>query len=238
LTVRSTSAIGSTAPADDPDAADDPAPTATRRWSRRAALISVFLLLTDCTILGDLRLDAGYAAFGSPGIRDTNRHLALSLGPLPLKLASYATYRDAELSTLLGGVWAVRVYEYEVDGDAGRVRRRIDAVRDSLLGDGWAQPVAIRTDDELAFVLVKWAEPGEIRGVAFAAQDDENLILANVMGPIRPETLGALMAELDRRLPGTLTLAAAGTRRASEPIHVRRRRARNRHSRSGSHPAE
>jgi hypothetical protein len=184
------------------------APKGARRWGRRMGVIAAFLLLADCTILGDLRLDPGYAAFGSPGSRDTDRHLALSLGPLPLKIARFVTREDPNVSSLLSGVSAVRVYEYEVDGDAGRVRERIDAVRDTLLHEGWEQIVAVRDDGELAFALVKWARPGEIRGVAFAAQDDEEIILMNVMGHLRPETLGVLIAELDDRLPGTLTLGA------------------------------
>lgn len=191
-------------------AAPEARPTVSgpRRWGRRAALASVFLLLTDCTILGDLRLDPGYAAFGSPGHGDTDRHLALSLGPLPLKLARLVMHDDPEVSTLLAGVNAVRVYEYEIDGDAGRVRARIDAARAALLEEGWEQTAAVREDGERLFVLVKWADPDEIRGVAFAAQDDEEVFLVNVIGHIRPETLGALIAELDDRLPATLTLTA------------------------------
>jgi hypothetical protein len=177
-------------------------------------VISSFLLLTDCTILGDLRLDPGYAAFGSPGTRDTDRHLALSLGPLPLRLARVVMHGDPEVSTLLKGVRAVRVYEYEVGGDAGRVREHLDSVRDRLLNDGWEQTAVVRDDGELMFVVVKWAEPGEIRGVAFAAQEDDALTLVNVMGHIRPETLGALISEVDDRLPGTLTLTGLGSRRS------------------------
>lgn len=179
-----------------------------RLWARRAALVSVFLLLADCTILGDLRLDPGYAAFGSPGPADTDRHVALSIGPLPLELARLVMHDDPEVSTLLAGVKAVRVYEYEIDGDDGRVRARIDATRTALLEDGWEQTAAVREDGERLFILVKWAEPDEIRGVAFATQDDDEVVLVNVIGQIRPETLGALIAELDDRLPGTFTLTA------------------------------
>ena len=57
-----------------------------------STLRSLFLalcttLLIGCGITGNLRGDPGYAPFESPGLFNTDRVFALSLGPVPLRLA-------------------------------------------------------------------------------------------------------------------------------------------------------
>jgi hypothetical protein len=46
--------------------------------------------LSACGLSGNLRYAPGYADFESPGMRETDREFALSLGPLPLRLARCA----------------------------------------------------------------------------------------------------------------------------------------------------
>jgi hypothetical protein len=127
---------------------------------------------------------------------------------LPIKLARLVTRGDPEISSLLQGVKAVRVYTYGVNGDAERVAERIERVRADLVDDGWDQVVAVRDDGELVTALVKMDEPGAIRGMAVMVQDDADVVLVNVIGHIRPQSFGALMAELDVALP-PMTVSAA-----------------------------
>ncbi len=175
-------------------------PRATRRAVRLLGLLGLLgtaALLADCGILGNLRSNPGYAAFGSPGGRDTDRHVAVSLGPLPLKLARLVTRSDPELAAALKGVKAVRVYDYEIDGDGRRVRERMEAARDRLLRQGWRQCLAVREDGGLVTALVRMRRPGTLLGMAVIVDEQDELTLVNVIGDLQPEAFGALMAKLD-----------------------------------------
>jgi hypothetical protein len=184
------------------------------RAARALGLVGLATLAAGC-VFGNLRANPGYASFGSRDIADTNRDLALSLGPLPLKIARFMTNDDPELVTLLHDVKAVRVYTYEVDGDAARVKEHMQAVRDRLVRQGWYQIVAVRDDGELVDALLKMDGSASIRGLAVIVQDHEDLTLVNVIGRIQPETFGALMAELHVGVP-RVTLASL----SSEPRAV------------------
>ena len=186
------------------------------RWTGLASVLAMGLALASCGILGDLRWNPGYADFGSPGARDTNRDFALSLGPVPVKLARLVMHGDAEMSAMLKGVKAVRVYTYEVDGDIERVRTRMESVRARLVAAGWQQIVAVRDDGELVAALVKMEGPSKVRGMAVIMQDDEDLTLVNVIGNIRPESFAAMMAELDIDVPSmSIYPLGAASRRAT-----------------------
>jgi hypothetical protein len=180
-------------------------PRRMHRWAKVAGIAGLCLGLADCGILGNFRHDPGYAAFGSPGIEDTDRDFAISLGPVPLglgRLASRIVLKDGpELSSMLVGVRAVRVYTYDVKGDVTRVQGRMDAMRAALVQKGWQQIVAVRDDGELVSALVRMQGVDRIRGLAVIVQDDEDLTLVNVIGNIRPETFGAMMAALDINVP-------------------------------------
>src|SRR3970282_2734906 len=58
---------------------------------RTLSIVAAGLALSACGISRDLRYHEGFADFGSPGMGQTDRELALSLGPLPLKIARALT---------------------------------------------------------------------------------------------------------------------------------------------------
>jgi hypothetical protein len=179
-------------------------PSALRRGPRVArvlVLVAACAVLVNCGVLGGLRTNPGFASFGSPGVGDTDRELAISLGPLPLKLARFVTRDDTEMQTLLRDIKAVRVYTYGVDGDVERVHARIEDIRERLVRRGWDQVIAVRDDGERVAALVKMDKRGAIRGLAVVVQDDEEVVLVNVIGNLRPESFSAMMAELDIELP-------------------------------------
>src|SRR5690606_25625632 len=161
-------------------------------------------LLAGCGITGNLRLNPGYASF-SPGLfdSDTNRELGLSLGVLPLRIAKAIVRDDPEIAGILGDLKAVRVYIYEVDGDAARVRERIERTHGRLVDRGWQPVVAVRDDGEFATALARVDGPERIRGLAVMLLDSEEVVLINLIGDIRPETFGAVMAQMDVQLPET-----------------------------------
>src|SRR5690606_8395317 len=103
---------------------------------RVAAGACALAALAGCGITGNLRMNPGFASF-SPGLPDTDRELALSLGVLPLKIAKVLTNDDPEIAGILASLKAVRVYIYEVDGDPMRVRSHIERTRGRLVDRGW-----------------------------------------------------------------------------------------------------
>lgn len=162
------------------------------------------LALAACGFTGNLRFNPGYAELGSPGVADTDRSFRISLGPLPIKLARLFVADDPEISGILKDVKGVRVYTYEVDGDAERVNARMEESRGRLVSRGWQPVVAVRDDGGLVTALVRMdddAADERIRGLVVMVQDEEEVVLVNVIGKLAPETFAFAMAELEIELP-------------------------------------
>jgi len=159
------------------------------------------LSLSACGVSGNLRSDPGFAAFKSPGILDTDRKFALSLGPLPLRLARAVMDEDPEITALLRGLKAVRIYIYDIDADSERVKRRLELTATELTEQGWMPIITVREDEGLISALVKMDHENQIRGLVVIAQDRSELILVNLIGQIRPEMFSVYMAELDISVP-------------------------------------
>ena len=160
--------------------------------------------LTACGFTGNLRFNPGYAELGSPGVADTDRSFGISLGPLPIKLARLFVAGDPEISGILKDVKGVRVYTYEIDGDAERVIARMVEARGRLVARGWQPVVAVRDDGGLVTALVRMdddADDQRIRGLVVMVRDEEEVVLVNVIGKLAPETFAFAMAELDIELP-------------------------------------
>jgi Domain of unknown function (DUF4252) len=172
-----------------------------RSLIRLVALSLLAAATSACGITGNFRHDPGYAAFDSPGIRDTDREFALSLGPVPLSLARLFVHDDPDLAPLLRDLRAVRVYIYELDGQASRVNERLLSSWTDLAGSGWESVVAVRDDGESVSVLVKTDRHDRIRGLAVMTQDESDVVMINLIGKLRPAMFNAYMAELDIEAP-------------------------------------
>jgi len=170
---------------------------------RMGCLCLAVAALSGCGITGNLHGNPGYADFVSPGIADTDREFALSLGPLPLKLARAFLDEDddPEAAAILKGLRGVRIYVYEIDGDEVRVQERVGRTADRLLRQGWEPMVAVREDGEFARVMVRMDGPERIRGLVVMAQDHDELILVNLIGELRPEMFNEYMTGLDIDAP-------------------------------------
>jgi hypothetical protein len=160
-------------------------------------------LLLGCGISGNLRSDHGYASFDSPGLLDTDRVMALSLGPLPLRLARIIIDEDEdpEAALLLKHLDAVRVYVYEIDRNPELVKQRMESTAGRLKLEGWQPVVAVREDGELVRVMFKMKDDERIRGMVVMIQDEEELVLINLIGDLRPEMFNSYMHELDIDAP-------------------------------------
>lgn len=176
--------------------------------TRVACLIAAALALSACGFTGNLRGDPGFASFGAPArLKETDRYFALSLGPVPVRLATMISrplFADDEpwIPAALEDIRAVRVYMYEVEDDSERVSAHLESTAQSLEGDGWEPIAAVREDGGLVTALVKTEEePLVMDGLVVMFNDDEGLVLVNVIGNIRPETFGVLMDGLDIEIP-------------------------------------
>jgi hypothetical protein len=176
---------------------------ASARW---LALVPGVLLLAACGFTGNLRMDPGFASFGTPStLGGADRQFGLSLGPVPLRLATLISrpiFADETwIPETIKSVRGVRVYSYDVGGDDGRVRDHLEATRNELIAAGWQSVIAVREDGGLVAALVMLGDPKVIRGLVVMYEEDADLVLVNVIGNLTPETLGTLMAGLDIELP-------------------------------------
>jgi hypothetical protein len=153
------------------------------------------LALTACGITGNLRLDPGYAAFKSPGILNSDREFALSLGPLPLWLLRKGAEDDPD--DIFQDLDAIRFYCYEIEGGSEKVRTRMEATAADLIEKGWAPMAAVREDGGLVSVLAK-QDRDQIRGLAIIIHEDSELVLLNLIGRIQPRgLLSSSLSEFD-----------------------------------------
>lgn len=160
-----------------------------------------------CGFTGNLRLDPGFASFGTPAtLRETDRDFALSLGPVPLRLATMISRPvlgadEPWIPEALAATRAVRVYTYELDGETANVERHLEETADALVAAGWRAITAVRDDGEHVSALVMQPEPLLIRGLVVIARDEDELVLVNVIGRFRPDSLNAVLEGLELELP-------------------------------------
>jgi hypothetical protein len=170
-------------------------------------LAPALFALASCGFTGNLRGNPGFASFGAPStLPEADRQFAISLGPIPLRLATMVSrpiFNDDEdwISDALSDVRAVRVYVYEIDGETERVVDHMDATRSKLIVDGWDQLAAVREDGGLLTALVMHEQPETVRGVVVMYEEDEELVLVNVIGKIKPDTFSSLLEGLDIEIP-------------------------------------
>ena len=170
-----------------------------RSWPRPyVALLGVALMifvLSSCGITAP-RNNEGFANLDSPGMNDTNRIMALSLGPTTLRFAARFLHDEPETQALLRSLDGVRIRIYEVYGDHHRITRNFDRMGGKLLDDGWDPVMLMREEDELLQMYVKTSGAG-ISGLTIVSVDDEEVVVINIMGDIDPVYYADVMYALN-----------------------------------------
>ncbi len=186
---------------------------------RTLALAGLTSLLTACGITGNFRNDPGYADFGPLQRLDAESDFGLSLGPLPLQIAKWATHDDEDLGPLLRELRAVRVYTMEGIADPAEAAARAKTVTADLARDGWLTVAAVREGDELTSVLLRPDKDFAHKGLAVIVQEPDEVVLVNLIGNIRLDLIDGYLADLDVDAPhidiDPATLQAALSRPAS-----------------------
>jgi hypothetical protein len=168
---------------------------AARRPSITLAL-AFALLLGGCGLTAP-RSSPGFADLDSLGIADTNRVLTLSIGPALLRFAARHVEDDPETKALLESLDGIRIRIYEIDGDASRVAARMDGISHKLEGSGWEPVMLVRKEREQAHMLLK-LDGERVSGMTVLVSDgDEEAVVINLMGDIRPRQFGGVMTALD-----------------------------------------
>lgn len=159
----------------------------------------VCLFLGACGVLAP-RSNPGFAEFDSLGIGDTDRTVALSIGPALLRIAARHTEEDPETQALLRALDGVRVRVYELTGDGHRVERRLQRMSTKLEQDGWTPVALVHGEDEVVHMLLR-SRRTDILGMVVMVVDDTEAVLVNVMGNLPPEMFGQAMVALDLHAP-------------------------------------
>jgi len=158
-------------------------------------LALIALLLSSCAITAP-RSSEGFANLDSPGIADTDRTIALSLGRTTLRFAARFLDDEPETQALLRSLDGVRIRIYEVDGDTDRIAHRFDRMGAKLSRDGWEPVMLVRDDDELVQMYAKHSGKA-MCGLTIVSADDDEVVVVNIMGDIEPERFGDVMVALN-----------------------------------------
>jgi len=187
------------------------APVNIRAGLLRAGAISLLLLsLAGCGITAP-RSNEGYANLDSLGMFDTDREMALSIGPTVIRFAAWVVKEEEpETAALLRGLDGVRIRIYEIDGDPARVAARIQRMSAHLRKDRWEPVMLIQDEGEQTHMLIR-QRGNRILGLTLITSDgDSEAVVINLMGDINPEKFGDVMVALDVDAPKVKVAPAGG----------------------------
>ncbi len=163
--------------------------------SRWVLVVLASIAVTSCGFTAP-RSNEGYANLDSPGMLDTNRTMALSLGPTVLRFAALFLDEEPEIKALLKSLDGVRIRTYEVYGDTDRIRRNFEHMGEKLGNDGWQSVMLIHDEGELVKMYAK-SSGDAVRGLTIVSADEEEIVVVNVMGDIDPVYYSDVMVALD-----------------------------------------
>lgn len=166
---------------------------------RRALPLLMAVLATTTLISCGItapRSDAGYADLDSPGMLDTQRTTALSIGPTLLRFAARYLDDDPEIKALLQSLDGIRIRTYDVHGDSERVSRNLQNLGQKLQADHWAPVMLVHQDGEHIQMFAKSSLRG-IQGLTLVSSDDREVTIINIMGTIDPVHFNDVMLALD-----------------------------------------
>jgi hypothetical protein len=168
---------------------------------RRAGLLcGLALVLASCGLTAP-RSNEGYADLESLGVFDTDRTMALSIGPTMLRFAAMVIDEDEpETAALLRDLDGVRIRIYEIDGDAGRVAERVYDMSKHLREDNWQPVMLVNDDDEQTHMLMR-SRGERIQGLTLITSDEEEAVVINLMGHLDPASFTEVMVALDVDAP-------------------------------------
>jgi hypothetical protein len=163
-------------------------------------ILASLLFLGGCGIMAP-KSNEGYADLDSFGVFDTDRTMALSIGPTLIRVAIWALDEDEpETVAMLKGIDGVRIRIYEIDGDASRVAERAQRMSGKLREDNWQPVMLVQDEGEQTHMLMR-SHGDEIQGLTLITADDEEAVVINIMGNLDPAHFTDAMVALDVDAP-------------------------------------
>ncbi len=175
---------------------------------KAAAVLTLALNVSGCGLLAPRGHD-GFANLDAPGTADTRRVVSLSVGPAVLHLAARFMDDEPETQLLLRSLAGVRVRAFEITGDERRVVRNLGRMGDRLSDDGWAPVMLVNEDGEWARMFAK-SSGNDVHGLIVISAEEDEVVVINVMGDIRPAQFRGVMRALDVEDAPDVRLAALG----------------------------
>lgn len=174
------------------------------------ALSGLMVLLMGCGITAP-RSSEGFANLDSLGVLDTDRRMALSIGPAVIRLAARLVEEDEpETAELLRDLEGIRIRIYEIDGDPDRVAARIQRMSAHLREDRWEPVMLVREEGEQTHMLVR-QRGDRILGLTLITSDgDSEAVVINLMGHLDPEHFSDVMVSLEVDAPEVQVAPAGG----------------------------
>lgn len=107
--------------------------------------------------------------------------------------------KEPEAARLLRGIQLVRVNVVGLtDGNREELQQRVQKIRQDIESRGWERNVNVQgKKGEDVGVYTRMLPDNSLAGVVVTVVDPKNIVLANVVGDIRPEQIAALGEQLD-----------------------------------------
>ena len=163
------------------------------RTSQALAPLLLAATLAGCGFTAP-RSGPGYAELPSPGEPDTKMTLSISLGPRVMQWLALAAGEDPGVRELVAQLQGLRIRQYAIHGDVGRVNQRLSEMSEEMTHQQWHPVIAVREPNESTYVLVKTDEE-VIAGVVVLTSDGTEVVLVNAMGAIAPDVIAAAAAD-------------------------------------------
>lgn len=152
-------------------------------WTYLTAAVMA-LLLGGCMQAHQLNSLCEEIADECPGTR-FEREISISLGPISLGLARFATgfsEDTREAREYLDGVNRIQLAIYKISSPQLDKRLRLpQQLRDLIEEDGWEMVVKSSEKDETAWILYR-EDDGRIRDMHITALDSEELVMIRISG--------------------------------------------------------
>lgn len=105
---------------------------------------------------------------------------------------------DADIAELASKLERVRVQVGSPQGiDPTAISSKFDGAVKTMEGAGWNRILSVIDDDARIYLFAR-ERGGAIVGLTALVNDDDELVLANVVGTIDPVLLGRVIAKMDR----------------------------------------
>ena len=127
----------------------------------------------------------------APGVEFVEVNIQSNLIDMVVNLTKKS---EPEIAEALKGLRAVRVNVVGInDENAGEMKKKVEDIRAQLSGNGWERIVTALQDKQDVGVFIKMKGSEAVEGVVVTVmQDNEQAVLVNIIGDIRPEKLATV----------------------------------------------